>query len=151
METVSIPFFASIKSDGDDIGAFVGVLFFIILLATSLLAVFLYVAIQPVLFWLTHFSLQQIEEIRTLIFFILPVFTFVVCSSIFVGSLNAQSFYFVPSLTTALRSAVIVIAIYFGSKRYGIISLSAAYVMGEGFRFLLLYWYIVIKNCMSLK
>jgi len=151
METVSIPFFASIKSDGDDIGAFVGVLFFIILLATSLLAVFLYVAIQPILFWLTHFSLQQVEEIRTLIFFILPVFTFVVCSSIFVGSLNAQSIYFVPSLSTALRSAVVVIAIYFGSKRYGIIALSAAYVIGEGFRFLLLYWYIVIKKLYVIK
>lgn len=151
METISVPFLAAYKRDGINIGSFIGMVLIIIIALTALLAISCAVLLVPILRLATRFSLQQVDHIRNMVLFIIPVFTSVVSSSIVVGALNVESYFFVPSISSSFRSVVGLAFIYFGSGFWGIYVLPSGYIVGEFLRVAMLYCYALRKQVFHLR
>jgi len=151
LETVSVPFISDLRRSRGDVGAFVGILFYLAVIVTASIAVLCYVLIGPALTVFTQFSVIEIYEIRAIIISIMPVFFFVLCSSLLVGALNALSFYFLPSVSAALRSVVVILIIYLGGAKGGIISLPLAFVAGEAIRLSGLWLFVSYRGLFTIS
>ncbi len=132
METVSVPFFADFRYRKEDIGAFVGSVLLLTVAATIAIVVIVLFTLRPILSAITSLGPERVKELVNISLLLVPVFGFVIMSSLLVGAQNASESYLEPSFAAALRSVIVVIVMFATRSHFGIYSIPFGYLIGEG-------------------
>ncbi len=142
IESVLVPFIAEIGPDRpNEVRRLVGNTLVASTLALTVVGLLFFTVSKPVFATLTNFTPDSLGLISRLLLESLPLFVFLIASSILSGALNARRLFAFPAISPAFR-AVIAIAIIFAFRpQMGVHSIALGYVIGELARFIALYIY----------
>ncbi len=139
IESVIVPFVAQIRSDGDDVGGFVGRLMLRGNFGLVLITAGFFTLLSLLLPLITSFPVTELGLVRALLFEIAPLVILIVNSSILVGLLNAYRRFALPAVSPAFRSLLAILFILLFRGRLGIHAVPIGYLLGEAARFFALF------------
>jgi Uncharacterized membrane protein, putative virulence factor len=138
IESIIVPFIADARSQGEDVGAFVGKTLGI---STGWLGVFtiaFLLIIRPILSVVANFTPQGLDLICVVFLESFPLVILLFWTSTLAGTLNAYKFFTIPALSPALRAVVTILFIFFFKGQLGVHAIAWGYVLGELFRMAML-------------
>ncbi len=138
LESVIVPFIAQVRSDGDNVGGFMGCLILRGNLGLILTAAVFFTALSFLLPFITRFPPAELGLVRSLLFESAPLIVLIVNSSILVGLLNAYRRFALPAVSPAFRALVAVLFILIARDDLGIHAVPIGYILGELLRLFLL-------------
>ncbi len=151
VEGVVVPFIAELRSNGEELGSFIGSLLVgsgsVILVVGLIFAV----AGYPLFNLLTGFSEPQLKLVYLLSLETLPIALFVMWSSLLGGILNAHKAFAHPKLSLAIRSVITLLLIFSFRGLLGIHAIPLGYVLGEMLRVIYLYIRLAMNKEINIK
>ncbi len=151
MEKVIVPFIAKVRSDGGDVGRFIGSVSVIITAVLIALSLIIILVIKPVLSIITRFDEKSLELIFIIILETIPLIFFLTWTSMLAGAINAHKRFILPALSPAFRAVVCLLIIYFLKDLWGVHVIALGYVIGEIIRFLILFIFVFKKNLFKIR
>lgn len=137
-ESIIVPYIAEARSDGRDVGKFIGGILETgtigIIILTGLLILF----IKPLLYLITDFDEKSLRLAYLLLAETSPLIIFSAWSSVFAAGLNAYRKFKLPALSPAFRALVNLAVIFIFKNRLGVHAIAIGYVAGEIVRLLIL-------------
>jgi putative peptidoglycan lipid II flippase len=151
VESVIVPYVSEARSNGEDVGEFIGDILSISGLGLAGIFLLSLIVIKPLLTATTIFN----EQSRTLIFFLFletgPLLILLVWTSILSGTLNAYKMFAIPALCPGFRALISLSIIFTIKDQLGIHAIVLGYVLGEATRIILLMAVIRQKKLFILK
>ncbi len=143
IEGVIVPYVAQIRSDGGNVGGFVGRLMLWGNLGLFLIAGGFFTLLCLLLPFITSFpqsadGTSQLGLVRALLFEIAPLAILIVNSSILVGLLNAYRRFALPAVSPSIRALLAISFILIFRQPLGIHAVPIGYLLGESARFFVL-------------
>jgi len=138
VESVIVPFIAEARSRNEDVGEFLGRILGLSGLGIIFLSVLLLVAMKLFLPVFTRFDPDSQRMTFILLAETIPLFLFLVWTSLLSGAMNAYRKFFFPALSPAFRAGLILLVILLLKNRWGVHAIAWGYNIGELFRLALL-------------
>ena len=139
IEIVIVPFIVEGRMHDKDIGKFVGGILVISALGLIILSAVFLVSIKPVLSVFAKFSEVELNLIHKILLEATPLLILLVWTSILAGTLNAYKVFAIPALSPAFRALATLFFIFLFKDKIGVHAIAWGYVVGELWRFLILF------------
>jgi len=141
-ESIIVPYIAEVRSEGGDVGAFIGNILSVTAIGLAGLTVLFLLTVKPVLSIAADFDGQSLKMASLLLAEISPLIVLSVWSSILAGSLNAYKIFKLPALSPAFRALVNLLFIFLFKNAWGVHAIALGYVAGEIVRIVILLVFI---------
>lgn len=152
VESITVPFIAEVRANGEDVGAFVGKVLCATLAILSVLSAAFLFFIKPALPLISRFSPEGVELIFVILLESVPLAVLLVWTSILSGTLNAYKMFGVPAVSPAFRAIVTLAFIFSFKDSMGVHAIALGYVVGEAVRLAILFAILgKIKSSIRLK
>ena len=152
VESIIVPFIAEIKANNEaEIKTFLGSTLMLATGGLALLGIVFLIVAKPLLTVVTRFPPESIELTFLLLAETVPLLVLLVGTSLLSGALNAYRLFWLPATSPAFRALLTLFVIYLFKDKIGVHSIAAGYVVGEGFRFLILSRELFRRGILSFK
>lgn len=142
VENVIVPYLMEFKINDENNDLFVSNILILFSAFLFIILILLIFFAKPLLRVVTDFNAASVNIAYRVLLEISPLIFLLLWTSILTGILNTQKRFFLPAISPGFRAVVNLFVIYVFKNDYGIHAIPLGYVVGEMFRFIILFYII---------
>jgi len=151
VEKIMVPFIVEVKSNGEDVGRFIGSVLTVVTVILFILCGLIILTAKPILSIVTKFDTESLNLVFIILLEIAPLIIFLTWTSTLAGAIRAYKRFVIPAVSPAFRAIISLLIIFIFRNFWGIHAVAIGYVIGELFRFLILFIFIYKKRLFKIN